>query len=83
VIVRYGSAVVAKSVGTGKYEAFVKVHGAVRLKLTKKARLLEGLSKAKLKVTVRLTDPDGPSISRSRYVTIRRKGSSGGSPAPR
>ena len=82
VIVRYGSAVVAKGVAIGKYDFFVKVHGAARLKLTKKARRLEGLSKARLKVTVRLTDPDGPSISRSRYVTIRGKGSSGGPAAP-
>jgi hypothetical protein len=83
VTVRYGSSVVAKMVARGKYDHYVKVHGSPRFKLTKKARRLEDRSKAKLKITVKLTDPDGASLTRSRFVTIRREGTGGGGSQPR
>ena len=84
VTVRYRSAVVAKGVTQGKYDHYVPVHGGVRLARTRKTGRLKGLQRARLKVTVRIWDSAGDSITGSRKVKIGLRGSGGSTPgAPR
>jgi hypothetical protein len=80
VTVRYGRAIVAKGVFQGKYPDRRPVHGDVRLARTHKTGRLKGLRRARLKVTVRISDSKGDSIAGSRKVTIGLRGSGGRSP---
>jgi hypothetical protein len=80
VTVRYGRAVVAKGVTQGKYDHYNRVHGSVRLARTRKTGRLKGLQRARLKVTVRIWDSQGDSITGSRNVKIGLRGSGGSTP---
>ena len=80
VTVRYGRAVVAKGVSQGKYDHYNRVHGSVRLARTPKTGRLKGLQSARLKVTVRIWDAQGDSITGSRDVKIGLRGSGGSTP---
>jgi hypothetical protein len=80
VTVRYRGAVVAKGVSQGKYDHYVRVHGGVHLERTRKTGRLKGLRRARLKVTVRIWDAQGNSITGSRNVKIGLRGSGGSTP---
>ena len=80
VTVRYRGAVVAKGVTQGKYSHYVRVHGSVRLARTLRTGRLKGLQRARLKVTVRIWDSQGDSITGSREVKIGLRGSGGSTP---